>query len=275
MENKRPKKLSVITINLNNKPGLEKTIKSVSDQTFTDFEYLIIDGASSDGSVDVIKNNNNKIDFWISESDTGIYNAMNKGIRNSTGIYCLFLNSGDILANPGILEKCFNEDFSDDIIYCNLICDNGNELTYKKLSSELTFWDFFIDSIGHQSSFIKRELFSRIGFYNENFMIVSDWEFFLKAIFVNRCSLRYLDEYLAVFNTSGISGNSNEVNGNERSIVLEQLFPRFIPDYNSLLALKGYSHIHSYNKFFLNLTKVINHILSLLRKWRANRERDI
>ena len=88
-------KISVITINYNNKSGLEKTIQSVISQTYFELEYIIIDGGSSDGSIDVIKKYENKIDYWISEQDKGIYNAMNKGIAQAHGEYCNFMNSGD------------------------------------------------------------------------------------------------------------------------------------------------------------------------------------
>ena len=86
-------KLSIITVNRNNKDGLEKTIRSVIRQTSHDYEYIIIDGASTDGSPEIIRNYEENITYWISEPDTGIYNAMNKGIRKAQGDYCLFLNS--------------------------------------------------------------------------------------------------------------------------------------------------------------------------------------
>ena len=88
-------KLSVITINFNNRDGLRKTIESVVNQTYNDFEYIIIDGGSTDGSVDVIKEYADRIDYWVSEPDKGIYNAMNKGIDVAKGEYCIFMNSGD------------------------------------------------------------------------------------------------------------------------------------------------------------------------------------
>jgi glycosyltransferase involved in cell wall biosynthesis len=98
-------KLSIITINYNNRDGLEKTIRSVIDQRFTDFEFIVIDGGSTDGSVDNIRKYENKINYWCSEKDAGIYNAQNKGIKKAKGEYCLFLNSGDFLYNEDVLNK--------------------------------------------------------------------------------------------------------------------------------------------------------------------------
>ena len=97
------KQISIITINYNNASGLEKTIRSVVEQTYNEYEYIIIDGASSDKSKEVIQEYQRYIDFWCSEKDSGIYNAMNKGIQKASGEYLLFLNSGDVLNNSAVL----------------------------------------------------------------------------------------------------------------------------------------------------------------------------
>lgn len=96
------KQISIITINYNNASGLEKTIRSVVEQTYNEYEYIIIDGASSDKSKEVIQEYQRYIDFWCSEKDSGIYNAMNKGIQKASGEYLLFLNSGDVLNNSAV-----------------------------------------------------------------------------------------------------------------------------------------------------------------------------
>ena len=114
-------KLSVITINFNNAIGLEKTIKSVIEQKFTDFEFVIIDGDSSDGSKEIIKKYSNKISYWVSEKDKGIYNAQNKGIERAIGEYCLFLNSGDYLVDTTVFQTVFSEKRTQDIIYGDMI----------------------------------------------------------------------------------------------------------------------------------------------------------
>ena len=95
----------IITINYNDAAGLKKTIDSVINQTYTEFEYIIIDGGSSDSSLQIIKENANQINYWVSETDKGIYNAMNKGIEAAKGEYLLFLNSGDYLLDSLVLKK--------------------------------------------------------------------------------------------------------------------------------------------------------------------------
>ena len=118
-------KLSIITINYNNADGLQKTIKSVISQTFKNFEYIIIDGHSSDKSIDVIKENENYFAYWCSEKDRGIYDAQNKGIQKAKGDYLLFLNSGDCLENEKVLEKVFALTPKEDLLYGELIFDFG------------------------------------------------------------------------------------------------------------------------------------------------------
>ena len=101
-------KLSIITVNLNKAKGLQKTIESVIFQTFTDYEYIIIDGGSTDGSKQIIEQYADKITYWVSEPDSGIYNGMNKGIKVAKGEYCLFLNSEDYLLSNEILQNVRN-----------------------------------------------------------------------------------------------------------------------------------------------------------------------
>ena len=111
------KPISIITINYNNASGLEKTIRSVVEQTYNEYEYIIIDGASLDKSKEVIQEYQRYIDFWCSEKDSGIYNAMNKGIQKASGEYLLFLNSGDVLHNSAVLAAIHGFLSVQDILY--------------------------------------------------------------------------------------------------------------------------------------------------------------
>ncbi len=125
-------KLSIITVNLNNSAGLRKTIESIVKQTFKDFEYIIIDGGSTDGSAEVIKEFADKITYWVSEPDKGIYNAMNKGILHAKGEYLLFLNSGDWLADDDLLSKVFCEPRTADIIYGHMNFVSGDKILLRR-----------------------------------------------------------------------------------------------------------------------------------------------
>jgi glycosyltransferase involved in cell wall biosynthesis len=217
-------KLSIITINLNNKKGLLRTITSVVEQTFQDFEYIIIDGGSKDGSVDIIKQYSHKINYWVSEPDSGVYIAMNKGIKKATGKYCLFLNSGDNLVDTEVLRKVFAFQKDKDILYGDVFFGK------RKVSfpQQLDLAYFIKSSLGHPSTFIKRDLFDKIGYYNESLKIVADWEFFLNAIVLGGCSYQYLEGLvIARFSIGGASMvNENEASQlHEKEIVLTTLLP--------------------------------------------------
>lgn len=224
-------KLSIITINFNDRDGLDKTIQSVINQTYKNFEYIVIDGASTDGSVDVIKKYADRLTHWVSEPDTGIYNAMNKGTRMAQGEYCLYLNSGDFLAADDVLEKAFSYNFMEDIVSCNLMLfDNINE-TLQKPPQHISLFTFFNGSLPHPSTFIKRGLLNRIGGYNEKYRLMSDWCFFLDSLIVHNCSYRTLDIMLSKYNCFGLSVTQGHTEAIASVEYLQNSFPRIIDDY--------------------------------------------
>lgn len=207
-------KLSVITVNLNNAKGLQKTIESVLCQTFEDFEYIVVDGASTDESIEIIQQKNksaNQQIHWISEPDSGIYEAMNKGIDLSKGEYCHFLNSGDYLASDTVYSEIFSHNFIEDIIYGNQIDIFKDKKILNKgyQRSDLTFFDVFNGALYHSSSFTKRSLFFEYGFFDENYKIVSDYIFFVKSIGFGKASVKYIDLLITYFDANGISSQTD------------------------------------------------------------------
>lgn len=259
-------KLSIITINFNDHAGLDKTIQSVINQTFKDFEYIVIDGASTDGSVDVIKKYADKLTHWVSEPDTGIYNAMNKGTRLAKGEYCLYLNSGDFLAADDVLEKAFGYNFTEDIVSCNLILFDHFKKTLQKPPQHISLFTFFNGSLPHPSTFIKRELLNSLGGYNESYRIMSDWCFFLEALIVQQCSYRTLDVLLSKFNCFGISSTSSV---DDSTKYIEDRFPRIMDDYipyedEAVFNVLYWAHNHSLiRKVVVFPFKIINRVLGL------------
>ena len=198
-------KVSVITINFNNPNGLEKTIASVINQTYKSIEYIVIDGGSTDESVTIIKQFAPEIDYWVSEKDNGIYNAMNKGIAKATGEYLIFMNSGDCFADKEVMEKVFSLPLKQDVIYGNV-----NFLDHESHSAwcppaTLSFDHFVQSSIPHQGSFIKRSLFAKVGLYNEQLKISSDWKFFLDAIVKHKCTYKKVEMFIADCEDNGLS----------------------------------------------------------------------
>ena len=209
--------ISIITINLNNKDGLKETIDSVINQTYSDIEYIIIDGGSTDGSVDIIKEYNDKISYWISEKDKGIYNAMNKGIRVSTGDYLLFLNSGDHLIENNVLEKVFPYLDGTDFVYGNewkVNERNRGNIPYEAVYPNKLDESFFRrTSLPHQSTFIKRELLK--DGYNENYKIISDWILFRES-WKNGKTYKHMPFIVSVYDCSGFSNQNSGLMNNEK-----------------------------------------------------------
>ena len=138
--------ISIITINFNDKIGLQRTFDSVFAQDYQDFEYIVIDGGSNDGSKELIENNAQKISYWISEPDKGIYNAMNKGILKATGEYLLFLNSGDHLYSHTVLEENYTRIENYDLIYFNLQMASEKIVKVFSLPESLRFSDLFFQT---------------------------------------------------------------------------------------------------------------------------------
>lgn len=226
-------KLSIITINYNNLEGLKRTVESVLNQTWQEFEYIVIDGGSADGSKEYIESQNDKIDYWVSEPDLGIYNAMNKGITKASGEYLLFLNSGDHFYSNEVLKENHRSIVDYDLIYCNLEISDNDKIWIHKCPKELNFSYMFLRSLPHPATFIKAELFDRIGLYNEDYKIISDWIFFMLALFKYNCTYIGLNKVLSTFYLDGIS---SKVDSSEaRNRVMQEHFGGFIVDYQELV----------------------------------------
>ena len=215
-------KLSIITVNLNNKEGLQNTIDSVITQTCKDFEWLIIDGGSTDGSKELIEKYDNHINYWVSEPDKGIYNAMNKGILASHGEYLLFLNSGDFLISNLVIGKVIPYLNNKDIYVGKQKSKFG--IFYPKDSSLEIVSYIFNMTLPHQASFINRILFDKFGLYNEDLKICSDWEFFLKVAVLNNCSIEIIPLLISEIEPDGISETDLINSRNERNNILNKFY---------------------------------------------------
>lgn len=228
--------LSIITINRNNVAGLEKTMRSVAAQTYKEFEYIVVDGASTDGSVEVIEKLEAEFVHlkWVSEPDSGIYNAMNKGIRMATGDYIQILNSADCLATDDVIERMSAElerQGRPSILYGNMVkCfPDGHKMVDKCFAGqEITMLGMFTGTLNHDPAYIRRELFEKYGYYDESLKIVSDWKWYLQAIIMVGEKPQYVDFDVTLFDMTGISETNKELDKTERKQVLEQLFPKTI-----------------------------------------------
>jgi len=237
-------KLSIITICFNEKDRIEKTLLSVISQKFKNYEFIIIDGDSTDGTKDIIEKYKENITVFISEKDRGIYDAMNKGINNSNGEYLLFLNGGDYLYSNDTLQEVFEKYnpimINYDIVYGNIIVmSNGSIFKGKKpfLSNSLFL---FIGSFPHQAAFIKRELFINDGLYDDNFRIVGDQEFFVREIIKNKKKIIHIPLIISFYDNQNYSisedKNLSDKRNMEKMIILKKYFNKFELIFYPLLA---------------------------------------
>jgi glycosyltransferase involved in cell wall biosynthesis len=200
--------LSIITVNLNNAPGLAITLRSIASQTFKNFELIIIDGGSSDESISVITQFRSTITTWISEKDNGIYHAQNKGISKAVGEYCLFLNSGDYLAGDDVLDKMFSANSDADIFYGDLFFMKKNSRPeYKGSPDHISKLHLLKDTLWHPVAFIRRRLFFDCGMYDEQFRITADYEFFVRTIIYYKVTTRHIPVAVSVFSLTGVSSD--------------------------------------------------------------------
>jgi len=214
--------LSIITINKNNAAGFKKTCLSVITQTFKDFEWIIIDGASDDNTVNIIKQYSDKVTYWISEQDLGIYNAMNKGILKAKGDYCLFLNSGDYLSHPWTLEEVLNEIKTckkADVYYSDAVEDGYKVTIYPK---EINLKYLIHYMINHQNTLIRRKLFEN-KLFNEKYKIIADWYFFISELIQHNIYFLKIKTNIAVYDTNGVSRLYEKERQHERKMALKEL----------------------------------------------------
>lgn len=228
-------KLAIITINRNNADGLRKTMQSVTAQSNTDFEYIVVDGASTDNSVDVIKSFGTDSRLrWISEPDKGIYNAMNKGIMMAKADYIMILNSGDYLVESTVIDrmsKALADLGNPDIMYGNItkIWPNGKTLKDNQLNDgRITMFDFYRGTLNPDGTYIRRSLFDTFGQFDEGMKICSDWAWFMKAIAMGGTQALHCDIDSIFFDMTGISendGKSRSTIRRERRTTLESTLP--------------------------------------------------
>ena len=235
--------LTIITINRNNAAGLEKTMQSVLSQMRKDFEYVVVDGASTDGSVSVIERLAPAFGDclkWVSEPDKGIYNAMNKGIGMARGEYIQILNSGDSLVSQEVVEKMYTaleKAGRPSILYGNMLKDfpDGHVHRDKGFAGEdITLLGMYIGTLNHSPAYIRRSLFDKYGPYDESLKIDSDWKWYLQAIVFGEEKPVYADIDVTLFDMTGISETNTALTKAERALVLKELIPpTVLADYDA------------------------------------------
>lgn len=197
--------LSIVTVVFNGATHLDQAIRSVIDQTYPNIEYLIIDGGSSDGTLDIIKSNEARIDYWVSEPDKGIYDALNKGLTRVKGDLIGLLSADDYY-EPDVLRlvaNAFADAAAPGIYFGNsYILQEDLGLRYLSIA-RLQLWRGM--TFKHQAMFIDRQIHQRIGLYNISYRIAGDYEFVLRAM-KNQVPFYYIDHALVNYRNTGVSG---------------------------------------------------------------------
>ena len=280
-------KLSIITINFNNADGLRKTMESVLSQTYRNIEYIVIDGASSDNSVEIIREmsaalndgNDGMMHFqWVSEPDTGIYNAMNKGLKKAKGEYTLMLNSGDYLVDEHVIERMMPELDGTDIVQGNNI-EERTKGVYRNRGygkSDIDLFDVMKGHFLHQSSFCRRDLFERYGYFDESYKMSADTKFFMICLGKKDAMFRYVDIDVANYDMTGISAERKGPWARCHQEELEQIRKEVFSGRMFTFMLENDKKVRLYNelhahKWIWNLTMVVANV----RSWIYGNTQDV
>lgn len=217
-------KVSIITINYNNLSGLRKTRESIVSQTYKDYEWVVIDGGSTDGAKEFLQEHADEMSYWCSEKDSGVYNAQNKGTSHASGDYCIYMNSGDSFYDEYVLEKVFSEVHNDDILYgdwVQVFLDGKKRYIEPGNNADYAF--FFVDNICHQAMFIKTSLLKESP-YDESYRLYADWAKWTEFAYKGK-SFKYIHQRICYFMMDGMSAENEENNKRERKRVIEEYYP--------------------------------------------------
>ncbi len=258
-------KISVITVCKNAETVIERTLQSVVSQTYQSLEYIIIDGNSTDRTVEIIQKYEKHISLLISEPDSGIYQAMNKGVKLASGDIICLLNASDTFGSEYSLEVIsrFAAKYQADIYYANMLITNND--SHRIVSTNFDFIEDKIhllhsDGFGHSATFYTKTAFQKAGFFSEENKIVSDYEWNLKALIYNKLKYKYIKDIVAVFYTGGVSETHDELRLQEKQMAINKYF-------------SATEQFFFKNKLFINLLKnrIFRKVICKLFGWKLNR----
>lgn len=277
-------KVSIITIAYNNLDGLKDTYQSIRKQTFSDYEWIVVDGGSTDGTKEFLQEHNSEIAWWCCEPDKGVYNAQNKGTEHARGEYCIYMNSGDFFYDDDVLKKIFEKNIDADIIYGNwlLVFEDGTtRLGPAPEMPDMAY--FFNENICHQSMLIKTGIILNRP-YDESFEIYGDWDEWISA-FLQGKSFAKVDIIICKFIVGGLSTGDSNTLDTKRKVEMERLKEKYYPEpwrktmsrvvpvlqeYNAVKIWEGNDNMTSFSaafyerKFLVEKRKKHNKIIRIL-----------
>jgi glycosyltransferase involved in cell wall biosynthesis len=220
-------KISIITVCKNCKKTIERSVLSVLNQSYRDIEYIVIDGKSVDGTIEILRRYHQGIDILISENDFGIYNAMNKAVAYSSGEILYFLNSDDYFHDNEVVcdvVRKFESDANINVVFGNVIMINNNECNLVKYD-DINDRYFYKNTICHQALFIRSKTFKEIGNYDEKYKIHADTDWLLKAYFKNKKMFKYYNRNISYFSYGGLC--SNPITANKYKFDRQRISAKF------------------------------------------------
>ncbi|MEJ2491388.1 MAG: glycosyltransferase family 2 protein [Desulfuromonadales bacterium] len=222
-------RFSIVTVCLNEVDSIRRTCESICSQTFDDFEWIVIDGQSTDGTLDVLSEYEARINTFISEADGGIYDAMNKGMRISRGEHLLFMNAGDYFSGQMSLQLV--KDAPDkDILYGDVLCVDAEGESFTMNMPDTLPINFLLNKMmPHQATFIRRNLFDKYGEYDCSYRIAGDYDLFVRFLSLHKVTSFHVPHILSVFITDGISStpSSKILRKKENHLIRKKYFPRY------------------------------------------------
>jgi glycosyltransferase involved in cell wall biosynthesis len=260
--------LSIVTINRNNKTGLEKTLRSIYPKNVIDFEHIIIDGNSQDGSVGLIEEYEAKYSInWITESDSGIFNAMNKGLNLIHGDYVIFMNSGDAFCKGVLTSELLETLVKYDITYGDIFVSVGNAVNQTKQTESLDFLYIMGKTICHQSVFMKSELCKKYRFTEDGeFSLMGDWIQLFEILKNEKVFINKIDRNICIYDGEGQSEKYADIRHFQRKKYLESHYSPW--ELESLLPLNRLRH----RKYYFMIMKSLDsykysYLLNIINRW--------
>lgn len=227
-------KISIITVCYNAKDTIEETFLSIVNQTYKNVELIVIDGGSTDGTLEVIDKYKENISHFVSETDKGIYDAMNKGIDFVTGDFVSFLNANDTFYDEKVLEKVaetLRENFDAEFLFgdAEYISEDKKTSRIQTYEGITNNFAFLANNICHQSIFYKKSLFDRFGKYSNDYKIYADWAFNIKCLVENKVLAIYLPTAICKFQLGGACSNSKTKNNCkvDKNLLIDSYFNKY------------------------------------------------
>ncbi len=216
--------VSVVTVVFNGAKHIEETIQSVASQTYRNIEHIVIDGGSTDGTVDIIRRHDATLSYWMSETDAGVYDAMNKGVALVTDpdSYILFANADDRLYSTQAIERVISASGGEDLVYGRMVL--ADEQVSSIVGKRVELEDLALQTLCHPATFVRRRIFDSVGKFDTSYTIAADYDHIVRC-FAAPVSTRFVDVIVSRMRMGGLSEDRFMLSCRERKQVIRLRFP--------------------------------------------------